>query len=167
IDEIHFGPDGYFYCSFGDEGDQGEPYHNAQKITRDQFSSMLRIDVDRDFVAHPNNLEPNPHYAILINPGTGKANFSIPNDNPFVGNSVTYDGTTYTPAHPDFTKIRTEMWATGLRNPFKFDIDPVTNDVWVGDVGQDAWEEVTVLNKGDDAGWSYWEGSHRSPVNHP
>jgi|GEM_PF-725699 len=167
INDIHFGPDGYFYVSFGDEGDQGEPYHNAQKIVRDQFSSMLRIDVDRDFVKHPNNLEPNPHYAILINPGTGKANFSIPNDNPFVGNSVTYNGVTYTPAHPDFLKIRTEMWATGLRNPFKFDIDPVTNDVWVGDVGQDAWEEVTVLNKGDDAGWSYWEGSHRSPVNHP
>ena len=167
INDCHFGPDGYFYVSFGDEGDQGEPYHNAQKIVRDQFSSMLRIDVDRDFVAHPANLEPNPHYAIIVNPGTGKANFSIPADNPFVGNSVTYDGTTYTPAHPDFAKIRTEMWATGLRNPFKFDIDPVTNDVWVGDVGQDLWEEVTVLNKGDDAGWSYWEGSHLSPVNHP
>jgi glucose/arabinose dehydrogenase len=156
INDVHFGPDGYLYASFGDEGEQGEPYLNAQRIIKDQYSSIIRIDVDRK----PENLEPNPHYAVVVNSTTGLANFKVPADNPFVGENVTYNGVTYTPAHPDFAKIRTEMFITGLRNPFKFDIDPPTGDVWVGDVGKDLWEEVSKLRKGDNAGWSYWEGNH-------
>lgn len=164
INDSHFGPDGYLYVSFGDEGDQSEPYRNAQHITKDQYSSIIRIDVDRK----PENLEPNPHYAIIVNGGTGQANFKIPADNPFVGNSVTYNGTTYTPAHADFPKIRTEMWATGLRNPFKFHLDnnAGVTEAWVGDVGMDLWEEVSRLQKGDNAGWSYWEGTHATTIAH-
>lgn len=164
INDCHFGPDGYLYVSFGDEGDQGEPYRNAQFITKDQFSSMIRIDVDRK----PENLEPNPHYAIIVNGSTGQANFKIPADNPYVGNNVTFNGTTYTPAHADFGKIRTEIWATGLRNPFKFDLDNNggVTEAWIGDVGMDAWEDVSRLRKGDNGGWSYWEGNHRSPITH-
>lgn len=163
INDCHFGPDGYLYVSFGDEGDQGEPYRNAQYITKDQFSSIIRIDVDKQ----AGNLEPNPHYTIPRD-GTGKAYFSVPADNPYVGNSVFYNGTTYTPSHPDFGKIRTEIWATGFRNPFRFDIDnnAGVTEVWVGDVGRDSWEEVSKVRKGDDAGWSYWEGSHLSGITH-
>ncbi len=155
INDCKFGPDGYLYVSFGDEGGQGEPGLNSQKITRDQFSSIIRIDVDRN----PGNLEPNPHYSIPINPGTGKANFSIPADNPYVGANPVYNGAAIPAA--DMGKVRTEIWATGLRNPFKFHIDPATGDVWVGDVGMDRWEEVSILQKGDNAGWSYWEGNER------
>ena len=64
--------------------------------------------------------------------------------------------------------VRTEIWATGLRNPFKFYIDDTnggTGTVWVGDVGMDSWEKVSLMNKADDAGWSYWEGSHLRPTN--
>lgn len=164
INDCHFDADGYLYVSFGDEGDQGEPYRNAQYITKDQYSSIIRIDIDRK----PESLEPNPHYAIIVNSGTGKANFKVPADNPYVGAAVTYNGVTYTPAHPDFAKIRTEIWATGLRNPFKFDLDRVggVTEAWVGDVGMDLWEEVSRLRKGDDAGWSYWEGTHVTTIAH-
>ncbi len=155
INDCKFGSDGYLYVSFGDEGGQGEPGLNAQKITRDQFSSIIRIDVDRK----AGNLEPNPHYSIPVNSGTGKANFSIPADNPYVGANPVYNGAAILAG--DIVKVRTEIWATGLRNPFKFHIDPATGDIWVGDVGMDRWEEVSILRKGDNAGWSYWEGNER------
>ena len=60
----------------------------------------------------------------------------------------------------DDGKVRTEIYATGFRNPFKFDIDQTTGDLWIGDVGMDLWEEVSRIQKGDDAGWSFWEGNH-------
>jgi glucose/arabinose dehydrogenase len=52
----------------------------------------------------------------------------------------------------------------GLRNPFRFDIDPVTGDYLIGDVGAAAWEEVSVGAKGDNMGWPYFEGNHTYQV---
>ena len=52
------------------------------------------------------------------------------------------------------------VWAYGLRNPFRFDIHPLTGDVFIGDVGQSAWEEVSLASaSGLNFGWPYWEGS--------
>lgn len=54
--------------------------------------------------------------------------------------------------------------ASGLRNPWRFSIDPVTDRLWIGDVGQDAYEEVDRMNIDGplvDFGWSCWEGLHR------
>lgn len=159
INDLHFGPDGYLYVSFGDEGEQGEPYLNAQSITRDQFSSIIRIDVDRK----AGNLEPNPHYSIPTDAGV--ARFKVPADNPYVGPNPIYNGVAI-PAG-NLAKVRTEIWATGFRNPFKFHIDQPTGQLWVGDVGMDLWEEVTVVQKGDNAGWSFWEGKHeRTDIPH-
>lgn len=158
INDCHFGPDGYLYVSFGDEGEQSENYRNTQSITKDQYSSIIRIDTEK----RAGNLEPNPHYAIPVNPGSGLANFSVPADNPYAGNSASYNGVIYTPAHPQFGKLRTEIWATGFRNPFKFELTGSAGEVkaWVGDVGHQSWEKVVVIGRGDNAGWSYWEGNH-------
>ncbi|MEM6931011.1 MAG: PQQ-dependent sugar dehydrogenase, partial [Myxococcota bacterium] len=79
------------------------------------------------------------------NPSGGR-NYGIPPDNPFAGNA---DG------------WREELWAYGLRNPWRFSIDPVTGDLWVGDVGQGQWEEVTAVREaGANLGWDMYEGMH-------
>lgn len=75
------------------------------------------------------------------------APYAIPADNPFVGDPNVLD----------------EIWAIGLRNPWKFSFDRVTGDLWIGDVGQENWEEVNFEAAGDGGlnyGWRIMEGSH-------
>jgi len=73
--------------------------------------------------------------------------YTIPGDNPFVGRS----------------DARPEILHLGLRNPFRDSIDPATGALWIGDVGQNAWEEIDVAPagaRGLDFGWRRWEGRH-------
>jgi glucose/arabinose dehydrogenase len=57
-----------------------------------------------------------------------------------------------------------EIWLYGLRNPWRFSFDRLTGDMYIGDVGQDAWEEIDYLPMGspggENLGWNYYEGSH-------
>ncbi len=73
---------------------------------------------------------------------------SAPADNPF------YDG-----AGPN----KDQIWARGFRNPFRFSFDSVTGRMYVGDVGQDTWEEVDVAVKGANYGWPICEGNCSQP----
>ncbi|MCA1962686.1 MAG: PQQ-dependent sugar dehydrogenase, partial [Prosthecobacter sp.] len=140
---LAFGPDGYLYISVGDEGGANDGYNNARFINKDFFSAILRVDVDQ----RPGSLPPNPHPA--VHPGT----YSIPPDNPFIG-ATTWHGEAIQPS-----TVRTEIWATGLRNPFRFSFDAPTGRLFCGDVGQLAREEVHLIRRGDDCGWSWREGS--------
>ena len=141
--DLHFGPDGYLYASVGDEGLQYNGDFNAQVITNKFFSAILRIDVDK----RPGNLLPNPHPA-------SSTNYFIPADNPFVG-VTNFNGHTF-----NATSVRTEFYSIGYRNPWRFSFDPATGFLYVGDVGQDLYEEVDVVPKGGNCGWSYYEGLH-------
>jgi len=141
--DIHFGPDGYLYVGLGDEGGFNDNKNNAQIITNDFFSGILRIDVDK----RPGNPAPNPHPAIGL-----ATNYAVPADNPFLGATSFYG----VPVNP--SKVRTEFFAVGLRNPFRFTFDPVGGDLLCGDVGQDAWEEVDRITNGGNYGWAYREG---------
>ncbi|HEY6227194.1 MAG TPA: PQQ-dependent sugar dehydrogenase, partial [Verrucomicrobiae bacterium] len=144
--DLHFGPDGYLYLSLGDEGCCADTYQNSQRIDGDFFSGILRIDVDQN----DGNLPPNPHPAIGATP-----HYSVPADNPFIG-ATTFNGRAVT----DPTKIRTEFWAVGLRNPWRFSFDPATGELWCADVGENSYEEVNIITKGGNYGWSYFEGKH-------
>jgi uncharacterized repeat protein (TIGR03806 family) len=76
-------------------------------------------------------------------PSAGRA-YSIPKDNPFVG----------------VKGARPEIWAYGFRNPWRFSFDPHTGQPWVGDVGQDLWEMIELVDRGSNHGWSVMEGTH-------
>ena len=79
-------------------------------------------------------------------PGDPNRNYAVPPDNPFVGG-------------PGLD----EIWAYGLRNPWRCSFDRVTGDFFIADVGQDTWEEVNfqpaASSGGENYGWSVLEGN--------
>lgn len=134
--DIEFGPDGYLWIAMGDGGGSGDPEQTGQD-TNQLLGKLLRID---------------PMGA------TGGQPYAIPPDNPFA----------------DGAGGRPEIWLYGVRNPWRFSFDAgppgarrgATNDLWIGDVGQGAWEEIDYLpatgdtGRGANLGWSEMEGAH-------
>jgi glucose/arabinose dehydrogenase len=154
--DLHFGSDGYLYISMGDEGGQYNVHTNAQRLDGNLFSGILRIDVDKK----PGSIEPTVNPGIPTD-GGGHAFYSIPPDNPFLGVTSLYGVPVNTNA------LRGEFYAIGFRHPWRFAIDPFTAEIWVGDVGQDMWEEVEVIRKGGNYGWPYYEATHLTSTNYP
>jgi len=146
--DIHFGPDDYLYVATGDEGGGNDGWNNSQKIDQDFFSALLRIDVDKK----PGSLAPKHHLAL-----GGVTNYGIPPNNPFIS-TTNYYGSNVVPS-----RVRTEFYATGLRNPFRFSFDEVTGLLYLADVGQNAWEEVNLITNGGNYGWAAWEGFAPGP----
>ena len=119
--QIAFGPDGYLYIAIGDGGGGGDPDNLAQN-RRNLLGNLLRIDVDQGLP------------------------YSVPADNPFVGQ----------------TRRRDEIWVWGLRNPWRFSFDRLTGDLFIGDVGQRDREEIDFQAAGspggENFGWPVMEG---------
>ena len=156
--DIHFGPDGYLYMSSGDGGQESGTHWLAECLwkkpndttstscdnsaTQPQYflrGKMLRIDVDnRGEIAGEE----------MCGTATGApAEYSIPADNPFVATSHTCD----------------EIYLWGFRNPWRWSFDRETGDMWIGDVGQDHWEEINLRSAGSADpiyyGWHCMEGT--------
>ena len=123
--QMEFGSDGYLYISFGDGGSAGDPQDNGQDLST-LLSTIIRIDVDNT---------------------TNDMNYSIPSDNPFIGNQG----------------ARPEIFAYGLRNVWRFSFDSETDLLWAADVGQNAWEEIDIIYPGLNYGWNEMEASHCYP----
>jgi glucose/arabinose dehydrogenase len=120
--QIAFGPDEYLYVGMGDGGSGGDPLGNGQNRSS-RLGKILRIDVNT--------------------PSEGK-NYSVPPNNPFVGNNAGY---------------KEEIFAYGFRNPWRFSFDSANGKFWVGDVGQNRLEEIDRVEKGKNCGWSVMEGT--------
>ena len=155
--DLHFGPDGYLYYSMGDGGPQNDPNEFAQNVwkktvnTKEYYllGKILRIDI--------NNTTParlGPYYGDRSSAPTaqgelcaaqvGAANYAVPTDNPFVGSTNTCD----------------EIYHFGLRNPWRFSFDRRTGEMFIADVGQGAFEEVSVApaRTPKNFGWKCFEG---------
>lgn len=115
------------------DGGGGGDPNNRAQDTNFILGSIVRIDVD---VAPPEN-------------------YAIPATNPFAGNTNCVVGTGVM-ACP-------EIYAWGLRNPWRFSFDRQTGELWVGDVGQNSWEEIDRVNLGMNYGWNDREGAHCFP----
>jgi glucose/arabinose dehydrogenase len=135
--DLHFGLDGYLYISSGDGGSGGDPLDNAQNANN-LLGKILRIDVDR--VGGPDDA---PDCNI-----SGESNYAIPSSNAY------NDG-------PGGAGCD-EIYALGLRNPWRFSFDPSSEDLWIGDVGQNEQEEIDRIPGGSagglNFGWRCYEG---------
>lgn len=161
-----FGPDGFLYFGLGDGGSGGDPCNRGQTInptllddsgscavddgftisggnpdSRALLGSMLRLDVDATTVAGSNGL--------CAAAADGSANYAIPADNPFSG--------------ADPAGGCDEIWAWGLRNPWRWSFDRATGDLFIGDVGQGTREEISfepaASAGGLNFGWNLCEGT--------
>lgn len=123
--KLVFGSDGNLYFGTGDGGGTGDPDNNAQN-GNSLLGKMMRINVD--------NFTTPPYY-------------TIPADNPYVGNPA----------------VRDEIFAMGLRNPWRWSFDRLNHDMWIADVGQGAREEIdfrTLATAGGvNYGWRCYEGN--------
>ncbi|WP_339617033.1 PQQ-dependent sugar dehydrogenase [uncultured Gilvimarinus sp.] len=134
----HLGFDaaGLLYLSIGDGGSSGDPDNRAQN-TANIWGSMIRIDVD------------------------GSAPYAIPADNPFAEQS---DFLCNTDAQMQSKQAADgacpELYAWGLRNPWRWSFDRANGEIWLADVGQGSWEEVNRIQRGGNYGWRIREGAH-------
>lgn len=143
--QLAFGPDNYLYIGTGDGGGSGDPEDNAQDPSS-LLGKILRIDVELNS-SPPIDAISNVYLPLLMQSNTTtQISYRIPPDNPFVG----------------IPGYRGEIWAVGLRNPWRFSFDTSNGDLYIGDVGQGSVEEIdyqpgTSLG-GQNYGWDIMEG---------
>lgn len=136
---LFFGNDGFLYLSTGDQGQ----YQTAQIMNNNLEGGVLRIDVDMDSTRSHEPLWKMPQDPRGDDEISGVGYF-IPNQNPFVDLAE---------------QVFTEYYAIGYRNPYRMSQDPLTGNIFLGDVGSWVSEEINLVESGDNAGWPVWEDS--------
>jgi glucose/arabinose dehydrogenase len=154
--QLQFGPDdGFLYIGMGDGGGGGDSHGtigNAQDPSQ-LLGKLLRINVEPGYNPYPTPaLTFTPAFTLFLPYVTGVVSppvtYTIPITNP------------YTSTIP----FRPEIWAWGLRNPWRFSFDRQNGDLYIGDVGQNSYEEVdfqpSTIITGPNYGWRCYEGNH-------
>lgn len=129
---IAFGPDGYLYLTLGDGG-------GANDVGFGHVDDWYAFNAGGNGQDITQNLLGS---VLRLDVDSGEP-YAIPADNPFVGQ----DGLD-------------EIYAYGFRNPYTMTFDKMTGDLYVGDAGQNQWEEVSIVVKGGNYGWNVKEGTH-------
>ncbi|MCB0033210.1 MAG: PQQ-dependent sugar dehydrogenase, partial [Anaerolineales bacterium] len=145
--DLVFGPDGYLYIALGDGGSGNDPNNRAQDLNY-LLGSLIRI-------------LPEPYPDDFVTPGVEVAKcgrqdepqrYFIPGSNPFY--------------EVNGANGCSEIWAYGLRNPWRISFDRQTDDLYIADVGQNAWEEANFQpassTGGENYGWRCYEGLHKN-----
>lgn len=134
-----FGPDGYLYVGMGDDTKRG----SVQDLDL-LLGKMLRIDVDL-----------NSTTSLPSECDSLAGNYLVPADNPYVGQTISDGVNTINPCD--------EIWAYGLRNPWRYGFDSETGDLYIGDVGANEREELSFQPAssigGENYGWDIFEGT--------
>ncbi|MCX4241718.1 PQQ-dependent sugar dehydrogenase [Paraliomyxa miuraensis] len=133
---IQFDSEGYLLIGMGDGGQGGDAFDTGRDPSM-VHAKILRIGVE------PDGSDDDPT-ACMGCPQYGPFDYTIPPTNPFVGDAA----------------FAPEVYVWGVRNPWRFSIDPETDLLYVADVGQNQWEEVSLAASGADLGWSDMEGFH-------
>ena len=130
--QIAFGPDGFLYIPLGDGG-------NADDVGAGHVEDWYEINMG----GNGQDIEQNLLGSILrIDVDQGEP-YAVPPDNPFAGSPMP------------------EVWAYGFRNPYRMSFDRGgEQQLFVGDVGQNMWEEVSIVTAGGNYGWNVKEGTH-------
>lgn len=162
--QLAFGPDGMLYVGVGDgggymwpHGDPDDYGSGAVEHRRAEHDPIIppeytEADIVRD---DPWNMAQDLSTllgAILRLDVSADSGYSIPPDNPFAGDEERPGRST-----------RGEIWAYGLRNPWRFSFDACDGALFAGDVGRSSYEEVDLVVKGGNYGWDVMEGGHCSP----
>lgn len=153
--DMFFGPDGFLYFTVGDEGGANDQYNRTQSISSWFFGGVFRIDVDMQggAISHPIRRQPSNGATPPAGwPNSFSQGYFIPNDNPW---------------QDPGGGILEEFWALGTRSPHRMTYDPPTGDIWIGDVGQSAREEITRVFAGSNLQWPYREGDIAGPKAKP
>jgi glucose/arabinose dehydrogenase len=132
---------GILYITSGDGGNRtGHDRTAAAQNVGTIYGKLLRIDPD-----------PTAHPLVRTSANSGLPAYSIPVDNPYNGDDAQETKTSSTLA---------EIWAHGFRSPWRLNFDRQTGKLYLGDVGENLWEEVDVVEKGKNYGWGHMEGTH-------
>lgn len=145
--DIAFGPDGFLYWSMGDGGPQNDPNEFAQNLWRKTVGGRSYYLLGKIIRIDPTQTTASATSEMCASTAGQPANYAIPADNPFLGSSTTCD----------------EIVHFGLRNPFRMSFDSETGQLFIADVGQGSWEEVSVVEPGDlgrNFGWRCFEAQN-------
>jgi glucose/arabinose dehydrogenase len=144
-----FGPDGYLYLGTGDGGGGGDPDGNGQNKNT-LLGKLLRLDVQLGGDP-PATVSHGVYLPFVAGRELDTPAYKIPATNPYAGQNG----------------ARGEVWAIGLRNPWRTSFDRQTGDLFIGDVGQDEVEEIDFQpansTGGENYGWNLCEGSQSYP----